>query len=140
MAPYVDQPGSDADGKSMAALGAEQAKDDRKTAEQGGYEFDADDMEANIKELEEMKHEKMKELRELAEPLTDVGGLGNEPVSKDYLRAVNESGKSYQKVLEGMDEYLGSYIDKLKDMVREYRNTEEQTAADVEKLGKNVDS
>jgi|SRR5699024_3755853 len=137
---YVDQPGSEADGKSMAALGAASATKDRKAAEEGGYEFDPDDMAKNVRQLQDLRREKMNELRKLAEPLTDVGGLGNEPVSMQYLETVNKSGESYQAFLNEMDEYLKGYISKLKDMVREYRSNEEQTASDVGKLAADVDS
>lgn len=136
----VSGTGSDADGKSMAALGAQQAVADRKEAEEGGYEFDADDMAENVKELQELRRDKLKELQRLADQLTDVGGLGDEPVSKEYLASVNQSGKSYVKFINGMDELLGGYIEKLKDMVREYRDTEDETASAVEKIANDTDS
>jgi len=139
VAMYVDQPGSDADGKSMAALGAQAAQDDRAAAEEGGFEVDAEDMAERVKELQDLYHEKMFEIRELAEPLTNVEGLGGEPVSRDYLHAVNASGESYKKFVDSMDDFFASYIEKMKDTVREYRDGEEQAADDVKGLAIDVD-
>jgi len=128
---YVDQPGSDADGKSMAALGAQAAAKDRAAAEEGDLKVDAEAMAEQVKELQEMQHEKITELKKLAQSLTDVDGLGDEPVSQGYLQAVHASGQSYSEFVTGLDQYLESYIEGMKDAVREFAKAEEDAAAEV---------
>lgn len=139
MALYMDQPGSDADGKSMAALGAESAAADRAAAEEGGFEADAEEMAKHVNELSDMRNEKMNEIRELAQSLTDVDGLGDEPVSREYLEAVNASGESYNKFLNDMEEFLKSYIKELQNTVKEYRAAEQEAAAHIDSLAVDVE-
>lgn len=129
MALNVSGTGSDADGKSMAALGAQQAAADHESAKDNGWKYDPEEMKQQIGDLQDLRNGKVAELLELSRDLADVSGLGDEEVSNGYLMAANDSGKSYRKLLKGIDEFLESYIEKIKDVDKAYMN-EEQNAAD----------
>lgn len=134
MALNVSGTGSDADGKSMAALGAQQAAADHESAKDDGWEYDSDEMKKKIGDLRELRHGKLAELLNLANDLTDIEAPGNEQVSDVFAQYASASGRKYRDTLRSSDEFLDSYVQKLIEIDKEYRKSDDNAAESVESL------
>lgn len=81
----------------------------------GGYEFRPEEFQPVIDEVWNLIHGPLAEAKNRAIDLVDIDPPGNEPVSKSYVQAANDHGKSYNNWLTATINGLTEYVTKLEE-------------------------
>lgn len=114
-------------------LGAKQAKAEYAAAYEGGWEYDPEAMKEVIRELQDLRRGKVKDLEILAADVVKIDSPGEEEVSLGYVSDANLSGQTYDGLLRSSVLFLESYIDTLIEIDKAYQ---QQDTAAMEALRK----